>query len=136
MKTQTKERTRRPGWLATVGLTLSLLVATPVIAQDERLAHLDVMSSYLALIDQAVDMAGRPESASMLAIEGIFEVYEQRRDAKGAIEHFQGLLVKHQSNRAVRTIIRMKLRDIYKEIGELDKALEQLDLVIAENLAE
>ena len=117
-------------WIAP--LLLALVLAAPAKADDEE-DFLLLMNQYLALGNAVVDTAERPEGAIFLAIEGIFEVYEQRRDAPSAIKHFERLLEEHGDNQTVRNLIRFKLRDIYKETGQSDKALEQLDLIVAEN---
>ena len=78
------------GWLAAIGLA-GLLLALPAGAAEEE-KFLALMNSYLTLGNTVVDTAERPEAAVFLAIEGIFEVYEQRRDAPGAVKHFQRLL--------------------------------------------
>ena len=122
---------RRGGWLAALGLA-TLLAAVPAGAGEEE-QFLALMNSYLTLGNTVVDTAERPEAAVFLAIEGIFEVYEKRRDAPGAVKHFERLLEEHGENLTVRNLIRLKLRDIYKETGQTDKALEQLDLIVAEN---
>ncbi|MEM9533373.1 MAG: hypothetical protein AAGA23_20795 [Pseudomonadota bacterium] len=102
-------------------------------AEDDPAAFVALMDQYLSLAEKVVATADRREAAVFMALEGIFEVYEQRRDAQGAIRHLTGILERHPNDRVVRNLVRFKLRDIYKEIGELDKALEQLDLVVAEN---
>ncbi len=126
-------RTTGLGWLLSAALASTLLVA-PAQAADEE-DFLLLMNQYLTLGNAVVDTAERPEAAVFLAIEGIFEVYEQRRDAPSAVQHFERLLREHGSNQTVRNLIRFKLRDIYKETGQSDKALEQLDLIVAENAA-
>jgi len=100
---------------------------------EESRQYVSLMSDYLSLADQVVDIARDRETAVFLALEGIFEVYEQRHDAPGAVRHYERLLEEHGSNATVRNLIRLKLRDIYKNTGQADKALEQLELIIAEN---
>ena len=121
------------GLLASSVIAAAILVAPGASAAGEQEAFVDLMNQYLALGNAVVDTAERPEAAIFLAIEGIFEVYEQRRDAPNAIQHFERLLREHGENQTVRNLIRFKLRDIYKETGQSDKALEQLDLIVAEN---
>ncbi len=113
--------------------TLLMLSLTTASAEDNPGQFVSLMSQYLDLANQVVDVAEHDEAAIFLAIEGIFEIYEKRRDAPGAVKHLQGILDNHGSNRVVRNLVRFKLRDIYKETGEMDKALEQLDLIIKEN---
>lgn len=119
--------------LASTAITAAVLAAPGAGAAGDQEAFVDLMNQYLALGNAVVDTAERPEAAIFLAIEGIFEVYEKRRDAPNAIQHFERLLREHGENQTVRNLIRFKLRDIYKETGQSDKALEQLDLIVAEN---
>ena len=124
--------------------TVKLLMASTVIclglsgapaqAQDvnEQAQFIGLMSQYLELSNQIVALTGTPEGAIFMAVEGIFEVYEERRDAPSAIKHLERIL-DDTRNQTVRNIVRLKLRDIYKETGQSDKALEQLDMIIKEN---
>jgi hypothetical protein len=121
------------GLLASTAISAALLAAPAANAAGEQGAFVQLMSQYLALGNAVVDTAERPEAAIFLAIEGIFEVYEQRRDAPNAVQHFERMLEDYGENQTVRNLIRFKLRDIYKETGQSDKALEQLELIIAEN---
>ena len=102
-------------------------------ADDDPAKYVGLMSQYLTLTEQVSDVTSRPASTLFLAVEGIFEIYEQRRDAPAAVEHLEQILADHGNNRTLRNIVRLKLRDIYKETGQSDKALEQLDLIIDEN---
>lgn len=122
-----------------LSLTLLLAVLTgaaaipSALAQENPQEMVALMNDYLNLADKVVDTAQQREKAIFLAVEGIFEVYEQRRDAPGAVRHLTRILDQHSDDRVVRNLVRFKLRDIYKETGDMDKALEQLDLIVAEN---
>jgi predicted negative regulator of RcsB-dependent stress response len=107
--------------------------ASGVSAQENPEKFIGLMSQYLGLANQVVDTASRPEATVFIAIEGIFEIYEKRRDVEGAIHHLEDILAKYGSDPTVRNLARLKLRDVYKESGQADKALEQLDLLIKEN---
>ncbi len=116
-------------------IALLLALSAPIAnaqSPDEQAQFVQLMNQYLDLSEQVVSIASRPEATIFMAVEGIFEVYEQRKDAPGAIKHLERILA-DSSNQTVRNIVRLKLRDIYKETGQADKALEQLDLVIQEN---
>lgn len=130
MKHQWRRVTK--GLLASTAVTAALLMA-PAASANEQEDFLQLMNQYLALSNAVVDTAARPEAAVYIAIEGIFEVYEQRRDAPSAVQHFERMLNEYGDNQTVRNLIRLKLRDIYKETGQTDKALQQLDLIVAEN---
>lgn len=101
---------------------------------DQTREFVDLMSRYMSLVDQVVAATSSEEASVFLAIEGIYEVYEKRKDAPGAIAHFERLLDQHGDHRVIRTMLRLKIADIHKETGEADKVLEQLDLIITETL--
>lgn len=101
--------------------------------EDETQAFIRLMKGYLGVGDQWVSMASTSESAVYLALEGITEIYEQRGERAKAIEHLNRLLDESGDNRAVRTIISFKLRDLYNETGRGDQALAVLDRIVADN---
>lgn len=118
-------------------ILFSIIAMTPVAhAKDEAetAAFIQLMSEYLDVSRKVVELANSPQGAAYLAVEGIYEIYEQQRDAPSAIAHYQRLLEESRGNQAIRNLIRFKLRDIYRETSQPKKALEQLDLVLAENL--
>jgi len=105
----------------------------PSPEEEQAREFIDLMANYLGLSNHWVETASKPETAVFLAIEGIIEVYEERREKAKAIPHIERIVEKNADNRSVRNIARFKLRDLYKETGRSDKAIEQLELVIAEN---
>lgn len=105
----------------------------PGVVEDETQAFIRLMTGYLGVGDRWVSMASTPESAVYLALEGITEIYEQRGERAKAIEHLNRLLEQSGDNRAVRTIISFKLRDLYNETGRGDQALAVLDQIVADN---
>jgi len=115
-------------------IILGLLTTNAVaVDEDNPEQFIGLMSRYLDLANQVVDTANRPEATVFLAIEGIFEIYEQRRDVSGAERHLKQLIDSYGNDRTLRNLVRLKLRDVYKESGQSEKALEQLDLLIKEN---
>lgn len=126
----------QPGKLCMLVVFLTAVFVFPAAAQDQDdpAAFVELMSSYLGLSERVVDMASSPEASVYLAIEGIVEIYEQRRDGPGAVAHLKRILDQHGSNQAVRNIVHLKLRDVYKETGDAKAALAQLDQIIAENV--
>lgn len=91
-----------------------------------------LMRDYLSVGERWVAMVSENESAAYLAIEGIIEIYE-RRGAKGeAIGHLRRLLDDRSTSPTVRTLLRFKLRDLYNETGQSDKALAELDRVLTD----
>ena len=68
------------------------------------------------------------------AIEGIIEIYEARGELRDAGPHLEQILQKYGENRTLRAMIRFKLRDIYNETDQYEKALQQLEEIIAESV--
>ena len=131
---------REPLLIAFAALLIALLAqAAPAHAHDEAgeaaamEQFLGTMQQYLDLSDQFVDMMQSEESTVFMALEGITEIYEEKGDKFAAIEHLERLLERYKDNRTVRNFIHFKLRDLYKERGQADKALAVLELVIGEN---
>ncbi len=119
-------------------LLLSLALMVPAVAwADEDMQQMDqflaLMQSYLGVSDQWVEMTSQRETVIFLAIEGIVEIYEQRGEKAKAIPHLQKILDKNRDNQTVRNAVRFKLRDLYKETGRTQEALDELDRVIDEN---
>jgi len=98
-------------------------------APDQFIA---LMKEYLSMGERWVQMAGKSDSAAYLAIEGIAEIYEQRGAKAQAIPHLRRLLDAEATTATVRTLLRFKLRDLYNETGQSEKALAELDHILAQ----
>lgn len=133
-------RRRRAAALAVAAAALVALVAAgPTSGQPgpdeapQMARFIGLMDSYLALSDRWVGMLEQPDRAVFLAIEGITEIYEKSGRKAEAIPHLEAILERHPDDQAVRNAVRFKLRDLYKETGQADKALAELDRIVAEN---
>jgi hypothetical protein len=104
----------------------------PVQAQDQQ-KFLDTMVKYLEITDRYVGLASEPAAATFFAIEGIVELYEQRGQKAQAIPHLERLLAQGAGNPVVENLVRFKLRDLYRDSGQGDKALAELDRIFTEN---
>lgn len=131
---------KQPGLLAMLLIAALTLGLSSANAQDgpkpETVAYIDMMDRYLEISSKVVQIAGNKDAAVHLALEGINEIYEKRRDGPGAERHLRELLDKYGTNQTVRNLIRFKLRDVYKETGQVDKALAELETIIAENTSQ
>lgn len=126
-----------------VAVAMTMIVAfsfLPVTEVSGRGADMEttqqflaMMEHYLDLSDKWVEMLSSEERAIFLAIEGITEIYEERGEKAAAIGHLRQLLERHKGNQTVRNAVHFKLRDIYRETGQSDKALAELDRIVAEN---
>ena len=105
-----------------------------VYAETEEEMFMDLMDSYLQVAQRWVQMAETREAAVFFAIEGITEIYEARGELRNAGPHLEQILEKYGQNRTLRAMIRFKLRDIYNETEQHDKALQQLEAIIAESV--
>ena len=121
--------------LAGLALTLNAAVTTQANAEDlsEQQTFIEVMDGYLDLSRDVVELASAPETTIFLAVEGIVEIYEGRGQKADAVEHLQRIMQTHADNRVVKNIVRFKLKDIYVETGQPDKALQVLDELIQDN---
>ena len=91
------------------------------------------MEGYLDLSRDVVELASKQETTIFLAIEGIVEIYEGREEMGRAVDHLNKIMQAYPDNRIVRNLVRFKLKDIYVETGQTDKALQVLDAIIEEN---
>lgn len=112
--------------------TCFFMASTSVYAQEE-VEFIEVLNGYMDVSEKFIGMASEQESAVFFAIEGIVEIYEEQGKPDKAAKHLQSILKKYPDNKTIRNIVRFKLRDVYKEKGETDLALQQLEAIIAEN---
>jgi hypothetical protein len=128
-------RRRSVTWLALCALPI-LLAASAAQASpgSEELAAIQqfvtLMKDYLDVSEFWMTMLSEPDLAAFLVAEGITEIYEEKGDKAGAIPELEKMLVKYEKNATVVRAIRFKLRDIYKETGQTDKALSQLRAIL------
>lgn len=109
------------------------LFSLGAVADEEEDDFLDSVQAYLAVSEKFVDLANRREAAVFFAVEGIAEIHEERGELAKAAPHLIRILEQHPDNQTVRNIVHFKLRDIYRETGRSDLALQQLEAVIREN---
>jgi len=118
--------------IAATMMTTTLAFAAPAMAQDE-LDFIDEFQGYLDISESMLDLVNRKEAAVFFAVEGIVEIHEDRGEQAKAIPALNGILDQYPDNRAVRNIVRLKLRDLYRETGQTDLALAELATIIEEN---
>lgn len=120
--------------LLTVVLGIGTATAPLAYAGSEEEEFIGLMESYLEVAHRWIQMAETREAAVFFAIEGITEIYEERGELRDAGPHLERILEKYGENRTLRTMIRFKLRDIYNQTDQHEKALQQLEEVIAESV--
>ncbi|MEX3015303.1 hypothetical protein [Gymnodinialimonas hymeniacidonis] len=102
-------------------------------AQEAEFEMIDLFQSYLDLAEQFVGFTTEQEATVFLAIEGVVEIYEERGEQAAAIPILQEALAQYPDDLAVRNIIRFKLRDLYRDTGQAELALAELQAIIEEN---
>lgn len=96
-------------------------------------SYMEKIQRYLEVTEQIVEITATPDQISYLAIEGIVEVYEQDGDLDQAVEELKQLKTEYADNQTILNMIRLKLRDIYKDSGQKKLALEELRALLREN---
>ncbi|MGF1526697.1 MAG: hypothetical protein ACFCBW_07885 [Candidatus Competibacterales bacterium] len=112
-------------------MVTSWLTSPPLQARD--MEYLDEMRGYIDLSRDFVNALGQREFAVFFAIEGIVEIYEERDELRDAIIHLERILARYPDDVAVRNIIRFKIQELYRILDLPGKAMDQLDLIIAES---
>ncbi len=118
--------------LAACVLLVASTLAPPALAEEQG-PFLQQFQGYLAIAEKFTALASQEEAAVFFAIEGIVEIHEQRDSLAEAIPLLAGFLDDYPDNRAIRNVIRFKLRDLYRETGQPDEALAQMIAVVEEN---
>ncbi|MEL6997524.1 MAG: hypothetical protein AAFP68_04615 [Pseudomonadota bacterium] len=118
-----------------IALMFTTMVAASAFAEDDEDhdAFLETVDSYLEISEKFIKLADRKEAAVFFAVEGIVEIYDDRGEQANAVPALVKILDQYPDNQTVRNIVRFKLRDVYRETGMADRALAELEAVIAEN---
>jgi hypothetical protein len=93
-----------------------------------EMAKLDQLRSYIDVVDRFARMTRDPAAAGVAAVVSTSDILRQR-GPEAAIEYFNKTLPEVK-NEAVQRAIRIQMIDLYKQSGQSDKALEQLDILI------
>ena len=128
-------------------LALALLIGSsrPVLAQrpdrevvqqlkQEPKAYLDVVGSYLDMVQQLAKMADDPRLTLIVVQHDMKELYGQQGATKDAIKEFRRML-KDIKDPPARAMLRFAIVDLYKELDQPQKALEELRGIAAETTA-
>ena len=95
---------------------------------------IELMGGYLDISEQWMKLVEDDDFVIYLVAEGITEVYEAKGDPAGAVPELEKLADQFKGRPRVATAIRFKLRDLYKDSGQLDKALDELHAIQASKL--
>jgi hypothetical protein len=88
----------------------------------------EMLRSYIEVVDRFSKLSQDPQAAGVAAVVSASDLLRQRGPQQ-AIEYFNKALP-DVGDPAVRRAIRIQLADLYKQNGETQKALEQLDLLM------
>ena len=81
--------------------------------------------------EKLVSLSGDRETTIFFVIEGIVDIYERRDELAKVPPYLEKALEKYPDNKTIRNIVRFKLRDVYKDMGQSDLALRELEAMIA-----
>ena len=96
--------------------------------RDMPMRQFDMMRGYIDLVDRFSRLSRDPSTAGVAAVISAADLLKPR-GADAAIEYFNKMLPEVK-NEAVQRAIRIQLVELYKNAGQQDKALEQLDVLI------
>ena len=96
--------------------------------REAPMMHVEMLRGYLDLVDRYASLARDPVAAAVAAVLSANEILKPR-GADAAVEYFTKLLP-DVKNLAVQRAIKIQLADLYKNSGQHDKALEQLQSLI------
>jgi hypothetical protein len=90
-----------------------------------EMRRMEILRGYMDLVQQFTALSRDPTTAAVMAVSSANDLLH-RDSPQAAIDYFNKMLpqVKDQT---VQRAIRIKLIDLYKETGQTDKALEQLN---------
>lgn len=82
-------------------------------------AYLDVQRKWKTALDDK-------DMTLVIAMEALVELHESKGDKLKAIPDLQKMLAKYKDNDTIRKAILFKMKDVYKDSGDPDKALDVL----------
>ena len=99
--------------------------------KEDPKAFLEIVRSYLTMVDQIRELNGDPLGTLIVALHDIKEIYQQKDDLDGAVKEFRGML-KDLRSPGARAVVRRTIADMYREAGQDDKALAELRIIVSE----
>jgi hypothetical protein len=92
------------------------------------MARLDMLRNYIDVVDRLARLSRDPVAAGVSAVVSVTDILRQR-GPDAAIEYFTRTLP-DVKNEAVERAIRIQLADLYKQTGQQENAIQQLDALI------
>lgn len=102
-------------------------------AADE-FEELETMQRFISLVSDYVEFNHRwlelidsRDGVAQMSAEGISEIHEERGRPLEAIPALRELARQYPKGSTARRAIHWKIKDIYKDAGQFDKALEEIE---------
>ncbi len=120
--------------LPLVPLQVSAAPAAGSSEQVERMRNfLGLMQDFINVVDAVHSMADNPEKAAIHQMHEIEEIHKKRKEPELAIELFRRILDK-TDNQTIRNAAYMRLGDLLKNTGQSDKAVQEYEKALIENI--
>lgn len=117
--------------------TIALLCTSTVSRAEDDFAAIanmvNLMDSFLGLMDSMYDMNANNESAALLQMHAIEEIYKEQGRHKEAVAVYEKIL-KSSNNSTIRNIAYHRMADVMKESGDKDGAIRILNEALDETL--
>jgi hypothetical protein len=93
-----------------------------------EMRRMEILRGYMDLVQQFTALSRDPTTAGIAAVSSANDLLH--RDSPQAAIDFFNKTLPQVKDQAVMRAIRIKLVDLYKETGQTDKAMEQLNILI------
>ena len=124
-------------FLLPLALMFLLLPVTTQAEEDdfeEEVAFLEIVQGYYNIVESTYNLHANPESATILHLFTIQEIYEERGEAQRAIAFLEETL-KRTGNPTIRSVIHSMLIELNEKTGDPQKRLEFLQTGLDEALS-
>jgi tetratricopeptide (TPR) repeat protein len=102
--------------------------------RGERMVQkVELMNTFLGLVVTVHDISSDPDKAAILQIQQLEDLYKARGDTQGYVQALNQVLDNAKSP-AVRNVAYLKLHEIYKNNGNIDKAIATVKEGLKENI--
>ena len=120
--------------LALMFLLLPVTIQAEEDDFEEEVAFLEIVQGYYNLVESTHNLHTNPESATILHLFTIQEIYEERGEAQRAIAFLEETL-KRTGNPTIRSVLYSMLAELHEETGDPQKRLELLQTGLDEALS-
>ena len=120
--------------LALMFLLLPVTIQAEEDDFEEEVAFLEIVQGYYNLVESTYNLHANLESATILHLFTIQEIYEERGEAQRAIAFLEETL-KLTDNPTIRSVLCSMLAELHWETGDPQKRLELLQTGLDEALS-